>query len=181
MPNPTHKVFTKNQNNQFEVSYPETVAEAVLCDGISLSKYIPRQIFGVALDGDKVQAGALGITPFKKALNGFVLQTDFAELQNNGSIKILKAGLFEVNAGALISDGANQGNRAWHCSIHKNGIMVRENFGIAGQNTAGMSASAWIKCAINDLISLCIVPEAQNNWRLSAQYTNLLIRTIKLD
>ena len=173
--------FIYAYNGEEFIGYmPKTSADNVIVGQKPLSSLAVDRVIGVKMNADKVQTGGLE-APFNAAQAGFVTSSDYAQIYD-GSIKILRSGIYSVSGIAFISDAANQGNRTWHVSIWKNDTMVSENFGIAGTNTCGTSAQATIKCYEGDMISLFIAPDTSIGlWRLSAQYTSLQLYPICLD
>ncbi|MEG1619258.1 MAG: hypothetical protein RR335_06790 [Eubacterium sp.] len=185
------KLLIKIDNNKKDI---ETKAEAIdkkidthILDYKKLENE-KKRLFSVKLSGDIVWGyddarSILFPVPFSDERAGGYKRTEFAELQNNGKIKILKKGLYIVTIQVHISDSPGM-KGTYHTDIVYNGKILAENYNatstIHPSNKCSGNATGIEILNIGDIIEGYIAPPQPSSlYRVSGEFTRLNIAMIE--
>lgn len=153
---------------------------------INADNTVKSQLFGVKLDGDAVYTKGKDIIPFAVAATsiGGVKDTDYAHLNSNGQVKILKKGIYQVDF--LVHCSAMVANNVLHVGIWKNKtttpVLVADNYPRrAGRNDiCSGTASGLVQCNAGDLLSGYTANEKDGyHYRLSGEHCKFRVYLLK--
>lgn len=153
---------------------------------INADNTVKSQLFGVKLDGDAVYKKEKDIIPFAVAATsiGGVKDTDYAHLNSNGQVQILKKGIYQVDF--LCHSSAMVANNVLHVGIWKNKtttpVLIAENYVRRAGRTdiCSGTASGLVQCSVGDLLSGYTCNEKDDyHYRLSGEHCKFRVYLLK--
>ena len=153
---------------------------------INADNTVKSQLFGVKLVGDAVYTKEKDILPFAVAATsiGGVKDTDYAHLNSNGQVKILKKGIYQVDF--LCHSIAMVANNVLHVGIWKNKtttpVLIAENYVRRAGRTdiCSGTASGLVQCSVGDLLSGYTCNEKDGyHYRLSGEHCKFRVYLLK--
>lgn len=143
---------------------------------------VNADVIRAKMSTDYVPSSEVVSLPFNTAYNNGVLSTDWGEVQDDGSVKILRAGEYQIGVNVFISDA--NGIDFFHVRTKNRAtdITIGENYVARDGKLCSGNAFNQTYLAKGEIVSVHIFPAIlTRSYRISQKQTHLTVAPIHFD